>query len=55
MIDLVQRLSSLTTIPEKNFAKLNEKSELIIANSAYNALHSGQTDISVDIGLGTIH
>lgn len=55
MINLIQRLASLTTIPEKNFIKLNEKSELIIANAANNALHNGETNLEVDIGIGTIY
>lgn len=55
MVNLIQRLASLTTIPEKNFIKLNEKSELIIANAANSALHSGVTDLEVDIGIGTVY
>lgn len=55
MINLIQRLASLTTIPEKNFIKLNKKSELIIANAANNALHNGETNLEVDIGIGTIY
>lgn len=54
MNNLIQDLSTLTTIPEDALLKLKDKIIWVICDSAESELLSGEGLIKVDLGIGTL-
>lgn len=55
MTDLVQDLSTLTTIPVSSLSRLADKCKDIISYSVYESLQESENVISVDIGIGILY
>jgi hypothetical protein len=55
MQDLIQDLSTLTTIGKYNLDQLVQKSISIISHDVEESLRDFQNVTSIDIGIGTLH
>lgn len=54
MINIVNDLSNLTTIPEKTLAKLCSKMIFCISDAIVEAKTQGLSTVDLDIGIGTL-
>ena len=52
--NLIENLSTYTKVPNKVLTELNRKAELCIGSAINDALLSGETDLIINIGLGSL-
>lgn len=55
MISLLQDLSNITCIPKLTLDKLNDKCELLIADSVLESYLKEEMTSSINIGIGILH
>lgn len=55
MIDIVNDLSLITTIPKTTLDRLNQKEILCICESVQESRLANESVSSMDIGIGTLH
>lgn len=55
VIDIMQDISKITTIPERTLNKLVSKIDWCICDAVQESILCGNDSASVDVGVGTIH
>ena len=54
-IDLIQDLSTLTTIPKQTLLKIEKRKETCIAHSVLESIFDGNDTTLFDIGIGSLY
>lgn len=55
MVDILEDVSILTTIPKKVLAKLIEKVQFAISDGVLEGVLAGKNIVDINIGIGTIY
>lgn len=54
MIDLLKDISEITNVPKLTLEKISAKGELCIADAVVEVLARGDSQVTLDIGIGTL-